>query len=338
MNRYPFSLRAVRLASSALLIAAFASTSLRAEWQRDEKTLAWKSGDKTLWSFSFDPARGKAFFEPVTVNGGPSLTSFRPVDHPHHYSLWFSWKYINQTNYWEEQVETAGGARISAGKTSWAVPSIETKPDGSATIKLALTYSSRASSRVDMVENREIIVSAPAADGSYTIDWRGQFMAGPDGALLDRTPMPGEPRGAVNGGYAGLSIRMASPPLGISYLSTEKVITEWPGSRSRPSVPAVASNFTDAGKDVGAVAILSDPNNIGQNAPWYLINQGEMRFMCAAILAPKPLQLKAGEQMALNYRVAFRPTAWTPESLAAAHANWVKNMPVVAKPAAAAAH
>jgi hypothetical protein len=152
-------------------------------------------------------------------------------------------------------------------------------------------------------------------------------MAGPDGAFLDRTPMPGEPRGAVNGGYAGLSIRMAPPPLAISYLSTEKIITEWPGSRSRPNVPAVASNFSEAGRDVGAVAIFSDPNNAGANAPWYLINQGEMRFMCAAILAPKPMQFAAGNQFELNYRVALRPNAWTPESLAAAHAEWVKIQP-----------
>jgi hypothetical protein len=312
---------------SLMLLAGFTST-IRAEWQVDDKTLAWKNGDRTIWSFSFDPSKGKAYFEPLTVNGGAALTSFRPVDHPHHYALWFSWKYINQTNYWEEQAETSGGVKVSAGKTSWNPPVIETRPDGSATIRLALTYASRTKARVDMMENREIIVSAPAADGSYTIDWRAQFMAGPDGAFLDRTPMPGEPRGAVNGGYAGFSIRMASPPLGISYLSTEKVITEWPGSRSRPNAPAVASNFSENSKEVGAVAILSDPKNAGENAPWYLINQGEMRFMCAAILAPKPRQMAPGEQFTLNYRVALRPTAWTPESLAAAHREWLKELAV----------
>jgi hypothetical protein len=292
---------------------------LHAEWARDDKALTWKNGDKVVWSFSFDPARGKAFFEPLTVNGGPSLTSFRPADHPHHYSLWFSWKYINHTNYWEEQV----GPGVSAGKTSWAIPAIETKPDGSATIRLAVTYSNRAKALVDMIENREIVVSSPSADGSYTIDWRARFMAGPDGALLDRTPMPGEPKGAVNGGYAGFSIRMASPPIGVSYLSTEKVITEWASSRSRPNAPAVASNFAEGGKDVGAIAILSDPRNAGENAPWYLINQGEMRFMCAAILAPKPKQLAPGEQMTLSYRVVLSPEGFTPASLKAAHAAWL---------------
>jgi len=316
-----FAFRTFRRAARPLLVGwLLLPVVARADWQRDDRTLTWKQGDKTVWSFSFDPSRGKVFFDPLTLNGGPSLTNFRPVDHPHHYALWFSWKYINHTNYWEEQV----GPGISAGKTSWTAPVIETKPDGSATISLALTYTSRAAGRIDLVEYREIAVSAPAADGSYRIDWKASFMAGFDGALLDRTPMPGEPKGAVNGGYAGFSIRLAAPPLAISCLSTEKVITEWPGSRSRPNAPAVATNFSEGGKDVGAVALLSDPKNAGEQAPWYLINQGEMRFMCAAILAPKPRQIEAGGQFELNYRVVLSPVGWTPATLAAAHTAWMK--------------
>lgn len=304
------------LALFPLLLAS----ALRADWQKTDTTLAWTKDGKVVWSFTFDPGRGKVFFEPLTVNGGPSLTAFRPVDHPHHYALWFSWKYINHTNYWEESI----GPGVSAGKTSWTAPVIETKPDGGARIRLGLTYSDRATGRVDLVEQREVDVSAPAADGAYTIDWKAKFMAAFDGALLDRTPMPGEPKGAFNGGYAGFSIRMASDPLALTYLSSDSVITDWPQSRSRPNAPAVAANFAADGKDVGAVAILSDPKNAGEKAPWYLINQKDMKFMCAAILAPKPREVKAGEQFELNYRVALSPKAWTPETLKAAHQDWVR--------------
>ena len=59
-----------------------------------------------MWQLSFDPAKGKPFFHPVSVNGGTSLTNFRPEDHPWHYGLWFSWKLINGANYWEENRET----------------------------------------------------------------------------------------------------------------------------------------------------------------------------------------------------------------------------------------
>ena len=44
--------------------------------------------------------------------------------------------------------------------------------------------------------------------------------------------------------------------------------------------------------------------------------------MCAAILAPKPWELKPGEQFDLNYRVALSPKAWTPETLKAAQQDW----------------
>ena len=291
----------------------------RADWQRDDTTLAWRAEGKIVWQFSFDPAKGKTFFNPVTVAGGPSLTNFRPEDHPWHYGLWFSWKYINHTNYWEENRQSGK----SAGKTSWTVPAIDPRTDGGVTIRYEVSYTNPAG-RVDLAEKRELVVSAPAADGSYSIDWRAHFTAGPDGAELDRTPMPGEPGGQVNGGYAGLSIRTANAPLAIAYVSTAGPIAEFVSGRNRPNVPAVASNFSQDGQDVGAVAIFSDPANVGENAPWYLINQKDMRFMCAAILAPAPRTVAAGGGFDLRYRVAVRRAAWTPEVLAAATAAWLK--------------
>src|SRR5690349_20967673 len=73
---------------------------VHAEWQRDGTSLAWRSGTNVAWRFSFDPKKGKPFFHPLAVAGGPALTNFKPEDHPWHYGLWFSWKYINHANYW----------------------------------------------------------------------------------------------------------------------------------------------------------------------------------------------------------------------------------------------
>ena len=65
------------------------------EWQRDDKSLAWVSGTNVFWRFSFDPGKGKPFFHPLAPGGNTPLTNFRPADHPWHYALWFSWKYID---------------------------------------------------------------------------------------------------------------------------------------------------------------------------------------------------------------------------------------------------
>jgi hypothetical protein len=166
-------------------------------------------------------------------------------------------------------------------------------------------------------------VSAPASDGSYTIDWSMRFTAGKDGALLDRTPMPGEPGGAFNGGYAGLSARLAASPATMTVKSTEGPVTEFRNERVRPNAAAVAGNFTLDGRDVGGFAILSDPANIREQAPWYIIdNKRDFRFICAAILAPAVRTIPPYGELALRYRVAISPTAWTQADLVAAVKRW----------------
>jgi len=290
----------------------------QAEWQRDASSIAWCDGTNIVWRFSFDTNRGKPFFHPVSVRGGPVLTNFKPEDHPWHYGLWFSWKYINKANYWEEDRRTGR----AEGATRWAVPIIETRPDGSATIKLDLTYV-QPSGRVDLTEQRKLQISAPKSDGSYTIDWHAKFTAGEQGAFLDRTPMPGEPGGQVNGGYAGLSLRVAGPPLGISFVCSTGLVSRFEHDRARPAAAALGCNFINGTNCIGSIAILSDPGNGFENPPWYMVNSEVMRFACAAILAPKPLNIPAGGTLNLRYRIIVSANALTPAALRAVHAEWV---------------
>jgi len=280
----------------------------RADWQRDDATIAWRAGTNVVWRFSYDPKKGKTFFDPVSVHG-VAFTNFKPEDHPWHYGLWFSWKYINHVNYWEENRKTGK----AEGATRWSPPQIETHADGSAVIKLVVRYT-HPSGRVDLLEHRTLDVSAPAADGSYAIDWHATFKAGPEGAKLDRTPMPGEPKGAINGGYAGLGLRMAGSPLKFSVLCSTGAVDHFVSDRARPFAGALACNFADDGQDVGGIAIFNDPANVGDNA-WYVVNSGQMRFACPALLAPRVITLKPGEEMKLHYRIAIRPKAWTVDAL-----------------------
>jgi hypothetical protein len=312
-----------------LLLFALAQNPARADWQRDDTSIAWRAGTNVVWRFSFDPHKGKTFFHPLSVGGGPSLTNFKPEDHPWHYGLWFSWKYINRVNstnhvnYWEEDPATG----IAQGKTRWNPPVIETTPQGVATIRLDLTYIN-PSNQVDMAETREIIVSAPASNGSYTINWKAHFVVGDEAVLLDRTPMPGEPGGQTNGGYAGLAFRMAALPLTVSMLSTAGPVTNFVSDRARPAASAVAFNFSENAKSAGSLAILSDKAYAGENPPWYIVNEAAriFRFACAAILAPKPLPLPARGQLDLNYCISIQPQPWTVESLQAEQVHWAASM------------
>lgn len=304
-----------------LLLVCFATfqVAVRADWQRTDTTIGWSVGTNLLWQFSFDQAKGKPFFHPLTAGYAVSLTNFKPEDHPWHYGLWFSWKYINHVNYWEEDRATGK----AEGATRWTAPKIETRDDGSATIELEVNYIS-PSNRVDMTESRTLKISAPRPDGSYTIDWRAAFTAGAAGAILDRTPLLGEPDGKVNGGYAGLGLRMASAPLTMTVVCSTGLVTHFESDRARPNAAAVGCNFSDGTNFTGGIAIFSDPQNAGENAPWYLINSETMRFACAAILAPKILTLTPNERLNLNYRVAVQPKAWTTDELQSAQAEWIR--------------
>ena len=223
-------------------------------------------------------------------------------------------------NYWEEN-RVSGQA---AGKTSWSAPVIDARPDGSARITMHVTYT-RPTGEVDLTEARVLDVSPPTPDGSYTIDWDMRFTAGKEGAVLDRTPMPGEPNGVVNGGYAGLSARLAAAPTVMSIVTTEGPVplADFRGDRARPNAAAVAGNFSLDGRDLGGLAILSDPANIAEQAPWYIIdNKRDFRFICAAILAPAIRTIPANGAFALHYRVALRRSAWTQAALTDALRQW----------------
>ncbi len=302
----------------AVLIATALAMPAQAQWVRDEGSLAWMQDGRMAWRFSFDPKFGKPFFHPLAVGAGPSFTNFKPEDHPWHYAHWFSWKYINHVNYWEED-RTSGQA---VGRTKWETPRIDTRGDGGATIRMRLSYQ-RPSGEVDLTEQRTIEVSPVQPDGGFTIDWTMEFTAGPEGAVLDRTPMPGEPNGAFNGGYAGLSMRLAAAPIMMSVMTTNGPVTTYARDRARPNAAAVAANFTEGDKDLGGVAILSAPGNAGREAPWYIINvPTDFRFVNAAVLSPSVRTIAAGGELSLRYRVVLRGNAWGQEDLKKALAGW----------------
>jgi hypothetical protein len=108
----------------------------------------------------------------------------------------------------------------------------------------------------------------------------------------------------------------------MSVVTPEGPVTSFVNDRARPQAQAVGANFSDGGTTVAALAILSDPANIGERAPWYLINSAEMRFVDPAVLAPAVRTMKAGEAWTLRYRVMVSRAAFTPASLRAAIADW----------------
>ena len=207
MNRSELALFGILVA--ALLGSGHRSDGAEADplrWQPvPEKSVALMQGDAVVWQFNYAPNQNQAYFHPVALPGGPTLTADRPADHLWHHALWFSWKYINGVNYWEHDRETGK----PAGRTLWSNVTIDTRDDFSARIAMDLAFVDPAGTAV-MTGKRTVDVSAPESDGRYYLDWTCSFTAGENDVTLDRTPIPGEPDGKTWGGYAGLSVRLAN--------------------------------------------------------------------------------------------------------------------------------
>lgn len=308
-----------KIAGCIVLLLTLLTVPVRGDyhWQRAEgKSVALLDGDQIVWQFHYAADQTKPYFHPVALPGGPTLTELAPADHPWHKALWFSWKYINKVNYWEEDKKT----HRPAGRTAWSNVKVDTRDDHTATITMDLSYHTPDAPPV-LIEQRVIAISAPDQGGVYRMTWTLKFTAKQD-ALLDRTPRQG-PDGKAWGGYAGLSVRFNNAMTQRECVTAAGPVNFEGGVRAWPhSIGADYSGQVD-GKRVG-IAALDHPDNPRAPTPWYLIRSDAMTYMNAALLADDALPLKAGETLTLNYRVIVHPGRWSADQLKAAHADWLK--------------
>jgi hypothetical protein len=286
-------------------------------WIRVEgSSVALERNGETVWRFGFDPELTHPAFHPLALPGGRALTLDRPSDHLHHHGLWFSWKYINGVNFWEN----APSSDRPAGRTEWTAPTVELGNDGSARFELPLTYR-LPDDQVVMTENRVLEVSPVGADGSFSIDWSSRFESVADEVILDRTPLPGEPGGKVWGGYAGLSARLVQ--LEERAASTLQGTAEFNAAdRFRGRSNGFDYSGMLDGEAVG-IAILSDPGNLNAPSPWSAIRSGVMTFFTPAVLCYAPHRMERGEGFDLRYRVVVHPGRWGAEDLTEAFTGYV---------------
>lgn len=281
--------------------------------------IALRCNGADVWRFRFDPAKQtKPYFDPVCVAGGPSLTWARPPDHVWHYGLWFSWKYINGLNYWEEK-----GGRAE-GETFWDPPMIETQPDGRAVISGTFGYRPSGSSATPLLrERRSIAISAPDTEGAYCMDWTQTFAAGDVPVTLDRTPLSSEPGGQAWGGYAGLSLRFAQSFSNVETVaSTVGRVPRDAFGRLDVTAGAAEQDGFVGGRPYG-IAMLSHPSNPRAPGDWYPIEGKSFSYLNAAFLLKSAYTLKVGETLTLRYRVQIHPERWSAEDLRLAIERYV---------------
>ena len=277
----------------------------RYDWRQTDGSLALLNNERVVWQFNFDKKQPKPYFHPVCLTDGAELTWHRPPDHPWHYGLWFSWKYINGLNYWEEDRKTG----LSEGRTEIKNVKVTPNRDYSAQIAMQLSYHPPNQPAV-MTESCQIRLSEPGEDGSYRIDWMSRFTAGAADVLLDRTPIPGEKDGQSCGGYAGLSVRVAKNITGWHLTDSEgRKDLQAHGKKARwISFGGLAAEDKDF-----SIALFDHPDNLRSRctsgSPGFVIMDPKVPFgyFSPALLFDKPYTLPAGKSFSLNYRVLIHP-------------------------------
>ena len=271
------------------------------DWRQTDGSLALLNNGRVVWQFNFDKKQPRPYFHPVCLTDGTELTWHRPPDHPWHYGLWFSWKYINGLNYWEEDRKTG----LPEGRIE--IKNVEVTPnrDYSAQIAMQLSYHPPDQPAV-LTESCRINISKPDEDGRYHIDWSSRFTADDADVLLDRTPILGEKNGQSWGGYVGLSVRLA------------KDVTDWQltDSEGRKDLKAHGQkarwmNFAGRSGDSKnfSIAIFDHPDNLRHPSPGFVIMDPKVPFgyFSPALLFNKPYTLPGRQSLSLKYRILIQP-------------------------------
>ena len=258
-------------------------------WKKTSTSTALLNHGKVVWQFNHGPGHPKPCFHPLATLDGTVLTGFRPSDHRWHRAGWFSFKFIDGVNYWEENKRG-----VAAGITETVDVKVKQNADFSAVIDLTLSYHPPGDGEV-LAERRRIQIGAPDRAGDYTMDWQLLFTARRQ-LELNRTPLPGQPGGKAYGGYAGLSLRLAKQQGSWKFLDSEARTDDSHAKRAR----WLSFSGPLPGGHAG-LTFFDHPSNPSFPTQWYMAPG--MPYFSPAFLFDGPMQLVPGQHLSLFYRL-----------------------------------
>jgi type 1 glutamine amidotransferase len=271
-------------------------------WEETDTSVALRNHEDIIWKFNYNNRFGKPYFHPLSVNYS-SLTCVSPPDHPWHLGLWFSWKYINEINYWEylDEFKSEETGYKSAGVTEIKKIEITKNNDFSTGIIMDVSYHPANGSSV-LSEKSRMYISAPSEDNSYFIDYDCTFESLVEEVVLDRTPVDGEPEGVSWGGYAGLSIRFNQD-------YTSPLILFPSQNQNYEKDPWLCMGFNTLTGQKAGICIMQNPDFTTPATSWYVINDPLIPFYyySPAVLYDGNIILKNGESLQLKYRIYILP-------------------------------
>ncbi len=276
----------------------------------------------------------RPFVHPLTTPAGAVLSVEAPADHPWHHALWFTIKFVNGENFWEEYGEF-GLLRTTAVREAGDI------------IEADLEWIASDGESVRLRETRTI-TRVPIDADAYAIDWTERLSVDTD-TVLDRTPF------TTWGGYGGLTLRgapdwtdtvirlddgvprdrtLGEPSTWLAIDGRSPVSSRSAAEASRHGAsptqpPPIKSASGGPEREVGAV-LMDHPDNSRSPSPWYAstradtYGEGWANFVNAAFLWDEPLTLAAGDHLDLRYRVIVHDGEWSTDRIHTAYAEWVQ--------------
>ncbi|CAN5865856.1 hypothetical protein BH24ACT3_BH24ACT3_03180 [soil metagenome] len=250
------------------------------------------------WTYHWG-ARKRPFVHPVTTPAGHVLTRNAPDDHPWHHALWFTIKFVNEENFWEEMAPY--------GVLRHTAPPVVTEAEGHTTVAGPLAWT-RPDRETVIIDEERTLSHCPLDDDAYALDLRTVLTPRAD-VRLDRTPY------TTWGGYGGLSLRGRADWIDTTLriaggVSTDKLRGErasWCDLTGRP----------DGASTAAGIAMLDHPSNPRHPVPWYGTtrapnygDEGWSNFLNAAFLWEEGLDLAAGDALGFTYRVIVHDGHW----------------------------
>jgi hypothetical protein len=248
------------------------------------------------WTYNADH-RKRPNVHPLRSPGGAVLTRDAPDDHPWHHALWFTIKFVNGENFWEEHDAYGVLRHVDPTTVHWIRPDRET---------------------VVMVDQRTL-THVDLGVGAYAIDWSIALTPQVD-VVLDRTEF------TTWGGYGGLALRGRPDWTDTRLLVDAGAVSERVlGQRSR----WCDLSGTVEGGEAG-VLLLDHPSNPRHPVPWYgstraatYGEEGWSNFLNAAFLWDAALEVPAGKQLGFRYRVVVHDDVWDAAQCEAQWQGWV---------------
>jgi hypothetical protein len=236
-----------------------------------------------LWTYNADH-RKRPNVHPLKAPSGITLTRDAPEDHPWHHALWFTIKFVNDENFWEEYDAYGVLRHVDPTTVHWIRPDRET---------------------VVIVDERTL-THVELADDAYGIDWSITLTPQVD-VVLDRTEF------TTWGGYGGLALRGRG-----DWTDTRLLLSDGTEHERLLGEPGdwMDLSGTVQGAEAG-VLLLHHPANVRHPVPWYAStraatygDEGWSNFANAAFLWEEALPWPALQPLPLKFRVVVHDGCW----------------------------